>query len=82
MALVTADGIIRAGFWVQVMLLVLVDVATAIAFAQQPVAWVHWVGCSLVNAAAIPAAFVVWRWLRLQRSGVLEARGAPETGAP
>lgn len=62
----TADGVIKAGFFIQIMLLALVDVGTLYALAEQPSGWPHLFGLLAVNAVLLPIAAVVWRWLRLQ----------------
>lgn len=64
----TADGIIRAGFWMQILLLGLLDLASLFAFARQSVAWYHYGGFVAVNVLLIALSVVMWRWMR-ERTG-------------
>lgn len=61
-----ADSVIKAGFLVQVVMLVLVDFGTLYAIQQSPSQWPHVIGLVVVNAVLLPIAALVWRWLRLQ----------------
>ena len=71
-ATMTADGLIKAGFWSQFVLLGLVDWGTLTAFARETVPWYHYVGFFVVNAVLLSMAFVMWRWLKPQRSRNLD----------
>lgn len=61
-----ADWVIKAGFLIQIVLLVLVDIGTLYALAQAPSRWPHLIGLIVVNAVLVPIAALVWRWLRVQ----------------
>lgn len=63
---VVADGVIKAGFLVHLVMLALVDFGTLYAIQQSPSHWPHLVGLALVNLVLLPIAALVWRWLRLQ----------------
>ena len=45
----TGESFRKAGFWVQLLLLGLVDWATVLAFIKQDVAWYHYMGFVVVN---------------------------------
>lgn len=59
-----ADRLILIGFWIQPVLLLLVDAGTLYAMATQDVAPIHYVGFALVNAFLLGATALVWSWLR------------------
>ncbi len=59
-----ADVVIMSGFWMQLVLLALVDLGTLQAFVSEPVHWIHYVGFVAVNAVLLALTAVVWRWLR------------------
>jgi hypothetical protein len=66
---ITGDSVIRWGFWSQLVFLFLVDWGTIHAMRQGRVSsWVHYVGIVAVNLVCLGASFVMWRWLRQQRS--------------
>jgi hypothetical protein len=65
----TGDDFIKLGFWSQLILLVLIDWGTLIAFAAEPeVAWYHYAGFGTVNVVLLWATWVMWTWLKPQRS--------------
>ena len=64
----TGEGVRKAGFWMQLVLLALVDWGTLVAFSQQHVHAIHYVGFVVVNVALLAATFVIWRWLRHARA--------------
>ena len=66
--LLPADVLIWAGFWSQLVLLLLVDWGTLSAFANQRVSPIHYVGFAVVNGLLLGATALTWRWLRVQRS--------------
>jgi len=66
--LAPADYVIRAGFWTQLVLLALIDWGSLWAFSTQEVHWIHYVGFTVVNVVLLSVTWVVWRWLRMQRS--------------
>ncbi|HEY3233630.1 MAG TPA: hypothetical protein VGJ84_02870 [Polyangiaceae bacterium] len=59
-----ADAFCKAGFWVQLVLLVLVDWGTLAAFRRYPVPVYHYVGFAVVNLVLLSTTFVIWSWLR------------------
>jgi hypothetical protein len=65
---VRGDAVIRWGFWSQLVFLLMVDLGTIHAMRQGLVAWYHYIGLVVVNLVCLGAAFVMWRWLRDQRS--------------
>lgn len=65
---VTGDDFIKLGFWSQLVLLALIDWGTIHAFSHEPVAWYHYVGFASVNVGLLWATYVMWKWLRPQRS--------------
>ena len=65
--MVTGDGVIRWGFWSQLVFLGLVDTGTIVAMRQGDVSWVHYVGFAVVNAICLAISVLMWRWLRGQR---------------
>ena len=65
----TTDGFIKTGFWAQVSLLFLVDWGSLyVFFKTEHVPWYHWVGFTLMNVILIYSTFVMWRWLKPQKS--------------
>ncbi|HCP45631.1 MAG TPA: hypothetical protein DIU15_06300 [Deltaproteobacteria bacterium] len=64
----TGDDFIKLGFWSQLLLLVLVDWGTLLAFARGGVPWYHYVGFAAVNVILLGAAWRMWGWLRQKRS--------------
>jgi len=68
MAWLTADKVIKTGFWLQLVLLGLIDWGTLVAFSRQTVPWYHYVGFTVVNLILLSLTVVMWRWLRPQRS--------------
>ena len=64
----TADRVIKTGFWTQLVLLALVDWGTIHAFSRNEVPWYHYLGFGLVNVVLIALTVVMWRWLRGQKS--------------
>jgi hypothetical protein len=65
--MVTGDGVIRWGFWSQLVFLGLVDTGTIFAMQKGGVAWYHYLGFGLVNVLCLAVSVVMWRWLRDQR---------------
>jgi len=71
------DDFIKLGFWSQLILLALIDWGTIIAFASDPVVpWYHYAGFGLVNLILLWATWVMWVWLKPQRSKEPDAPGA------
>ena len=68
----SGDDFIKLGFWSQLVLLVIVDWGTLIAFFNEPVPWYHYVGFVTVNAVLLLATYKMWRWLKPQRTQNLE----------
>ena len=67
-----ADVLIGLGFWMQLVLLVLVDWGSLVAFREKAPPWYHVVGFVTVNVVLCAAwiwAFMLWR------------RGGPRRGA-
>ena len=64
----TTDGFIKLGFWSQLILLVLVDWGTLVAFSRGAGSTLHYVGFGLVNAVLLFATWMCWRWLKPQKS--------------
>ena len=63
------DDFIKLGFWSQLVLLALIDWGTLVAWKAEPnVAWYHYVGFTVVNLFLIWATWVMWTWLKPQRS--------------
>ena len=65
----TADGLIKAGFWTQLVLLALMDWASISAFMTQDVAWYHYAGFVVVNTVLLALTAIMWKWLKPQRKG-------------
>ena len=64
----TGDQFIKMGFWSQLVLLILVDWGSLVAFARADhVPWYHWAGFITVNAVLLYATYKVWVWLKPQR---------------
>jgi hypothetical protein len=61
--MMTGEGFRKLGFWLQLVLLGLVDWGTVVAFSRHEVPAIHYVGFGLVNAGLLGATIVVWRWL-------------------
>ncbi len=70
------DKFIKAGFWSQLILLVLVDWGSLLAFARYDVAWYHYLGFITVNVGLLYATYVMWGWLKPQRTPQVSI-GAP-----
>ncbi len=66
--MINADVVIKTGFWMQLVLLALIDLGTLNAFAAETVPWYHYVGFVTVNVVLLALSAVVWRWLRDERS--------------
>jgi hypothetical protein len=64
----TGEGFRKLGFWSQLVLLGMVDAATLGAFRKQDVAWIHYAGFVVVNVGLLYLTYVVWKWLRPQKS--------------
>ena len=62
----TGEAFRKTGFWIQLVLLGLVDWGTVVAITRHEVAAIHYVGFGLVNAALLCATVLVWRWLPSQ----------------
>jgi hypothetical protein len=60
----TGDSFIKAGFWSQLVLIVLLDWASLVAFSRHGAAWYHVVGFVLVNVLLLGLTAYAWRWLR------------------
>lgn len=67
--LLTTDGFIQVGFWAQLVLLALVDWGSLASFARETPPWYHIVGFCVMNTLLLYAAWVMWGWIRQQRSG-------------
>ena len=69
-SLITGEGFRKSGFWSQLVLLGLIDWATIHAFQHEKghVAWYHYVGFALVNVLLLWLTWIVWRWLKPQKS--------------
>jgi hypothetical protein len=65
------DKFIKLGFWSQLVLLLLVDWGSLAAFAKYDVAWYHYVGFAVVNISLLWATWVMWGWLKPQRTEAL-----------
>jgi len=74
MARLTTDGFIRLGFWSQVALLILVDWGSLHSFVREAPPWYHLVGFALMNVLLLGATWVMWGWLRQQKSPRLPQR--------
>ncbi len=64
----TADTLIKTGFWIQPVLLLLVDAATVHAMATQDVAWIHYPALLAVNIVLIGLTAFIGVWLIPRRS--------------
>jgi hypothetical protein len=62
------DKFIKLGFWSQLVLLFLVDWGSLLAFAKYEVGWYHYVGFTVVNGLLLWATWVMWGWLKPQRT--------------
>ena len=61
--MITGEGFRKTGFWLQLVLLGLVDWGTVVAFTRQDVAAIHYIGFGVVNVGLLSATIMVWRWL-------------------
>lgn len=60
-----ADYLIALGFWMQLVLLFLVDWGSLLAFRREPPAWYHQVGFVVVNVVLLTAWLYAWSlWRR------------------
>ncbi len=75
------DGFIKLGFWSQLVILVLVDWGTLVAFQNEAPPWYHIVGFVAVNAVLLGLTWLMWRWLRDRTTHEIEARRA-DSGSP
>lgn len=66
--MLNGDTVIRWGFWSQLVFLGMVDWGTIVAMQKGEVAGVHYVGLAVVNVVLLYLAFLMWRWLREQKS--------------
>ena len=71
------DKFIKAGFWSQLILLALVDWGSILAFMRYDVAWYHYIGFTVVNAVLLYATYVMWVWLKPQKTPRIPI-GAPQ----
>jgi len=75
----TGDDFIKAGFWAQLTLLFLVDWGSWLAFQNADhVPWYHYVGFVTVNVVLLWSTWLVWKWLKPQRSIGVEEETPPE----
>jgi len=74
----TGDDFIKSGFWAQLLLLVLVDWGSLVAFQNADhVPWYHWAGLISVNVVLLGASWFFWLWLRSAKSrDVIDAENA------
>ena len=68
----TTDGFIQVGFWSQLVLLVLVDWGSLASFARETPPWYHVVGFVVMNTVLLSCTWVMWRWIRVQRSSPIK----------
>ena len=61
------DKFIKLGFWSQLILLVLVDWGSILAFTRMDVAWYHYIGFAVVNIVLLWLTWVMWKWLKPQQ---------------
>ena len=64
----TTDGFIQVGFWAQLILLALVDWGSLVSFANETPPWYHLVGFGVMNTVLLYATWVMWHWMREQRT--------------
>ena len=63
------DRFIAAGFWSQLILLVLVDWGSLASFMRGDGSWPHYVGFVIVNVVLLYSTWTVWGWMRnIQRN--------------
>ena len=62
------DKFIKLGFWSQLVLLILVDWGSILAFARHDVVWYHYVGFAVVNVVLLWATWLMWAWLKPQKT--------------
>ena len=72
--MMTSDGLIKLGFWSQLILLVLVDWGSLAAFLREPPPWYHYAGFVAVNVLLLCSTAWMYKWF--PRSG--SASGAVE----
>lgn len=63
------DKFIKAGFWSQLILLFLVDWGSILAFIRHETPWYHYLGFALVNLVLLGSTWVMWKWLKPQKTG-------------
>ena len=78
--MMTGEGFRKAGFWLQLILLGLVDWGTVVSFTRQAVPAIHYVGFGLVNAALLCVTVAVWRWLPSKSPKEMARAGARSKG--
>ncbi len=69
----TTDGFIKLGFWSQLVLLFLVDWGSIAAFMREPTPWYHYVGFCVVNLVLLSMTYMMWGWLKHQRTADIDA---------
>lgn len=75
----TGDDFIKTGFWAQLTLLLLVDWGSVMAFqSAEHVPWYHYVGFVTVNLVLLWSTWLVWKWLKPQKSRDTSNSSTPE----
>lgn len=61
------DKFIAAGFWSQLILLILVDWGSIASFLRGDGAWYHYIAFVVVNVVLLTATWRVWGWMQTAR---------------
>ena len=63
----SGDDFIKLGFWAQLVILVLVDWGSILAFLNEPTPWYHYVGFTVVNVVLLGITWKTWGITRARR---------------